>query len=142
MASIKIPQPEKRQLPAFRAGDTLKVHLKVTEGDSERTQVFEGTVIKRRGVGVGETFTVRKISFGVGVERTFPVYSPRVQKIEVVRTGKARRARLFYLRGLAGKAARLSEDNREIEVMADEPAAAAPAAEKPAPAAKTEAPKA
>ncbi|OGS41602.1 MAG: 50S ribosomal protein L19 [Elusimicrobia bacterium RIFOXYD12_FULL_66_9] len=96
----------------FRAGDTVKVHMKVKEGDSERVQVFEGTVICRRGRGASENYTVRKISFGVGVERTFPVTTPHVVKVELVRSGKVRRARLYYLRGLTGKSARV--DEREV----------------------------
>ncbi len=96
-------------LPAFRPGDTVRVHVKVTEGSRERIQVFEGVVIKRRGGGISETFTVRKISYGVGVERTFPVHSPKIDKLEVVRRGKVRRAKLYYLRNLRGKAARIKE---------------------------------
>ncbi|HEX7066257.1 MAG TPA: 50S ribosomal protein L19 [Bacillales bacterium] len=99
----------KQDLPDFRAGDTVRVHAKVVEGSRERIQVFEGVVIKRRGGGISETFTVRKISFGIGVERTFPVHSPRIAKIEVVRRGKVRRAKLYYLRALRGKAARIKE---------------------------------
>lgn len=94
---------------SFRPGDSVRVHLRIVEGESERVQVFEGTVLRRRGTGPNETFTVRKFSFGVGVERTFPMQSPRIQKIEVSKTGKARRARLYYLRKLSGKAARLEE---------------------------------
>ncbi|BBH20897.1 50S ribosomal protein L19 [Paenibacillus baekrokdamisoli] len=96
-------------LPRFRAGDTLKVHVKVIEGTRERIQLFEGVVIKRQGGGISETFTVRKISYGVGVERTFPVNSPKIEKIEVARRGKVRRAKLYYLRNLRGKAARIKE---------------------------------
>ena len=96
-------------LPRFRAGDTLKVHVKVIEGTRERVQLFEGVVIKRQGGGISETFTVRKISYGVGVERTFPVNSPKIEKIEVARRGKVRRAKLYYLRNLRGKAARIKE---------------------------------
>lgn len=96
-------------LPEFRAGDTVKVHVKVVEGNRERIQVFEGVVIKRQNGGISETFTVRKISYGVGVERTFPVHSPRIDKIEVTRRGKVRRAKLYYLRNLRGKAARIKE---------------------------------
>ncbi len=99
----------KQDLPQFKAGDTVKVHVKVVEGNRERIQVFEGVVIKRRGGGISETFTVRKISYGVGVERTFPVHSPRIDKIEVARRGKVRRAKLYYLRNLRGKAARIKE---------------------------------
>jgi large subunit ribosomal protein L19 len=96
-------------LPNFRPGDTVRVHVKVKEGQRERIQVFEGVVIQRRGGGISETFTVRKVSYGVGVERIFPVHSPRIEKIEVVRRGKVRRAKLFYLRKLRGKAARIKE---------------------------------
>ncbi|WP_280769004.1 50S ribosomal protein L19 [Salipaludibacillus daqingensis] len=99
----------KTDLPEFRPGDTLRVHAKVVEGTRERIQLFEGVVIKRRGTGISETFTVRKISYGVGVERTFPVHSPRIDKLEVVRFGKVRRAKLYYLRALRGKAARIKE---------------------------------
>ncbi|WP_114603514.1 50S ribosomal protein L19 [Staphylococcus sp. EZ-P03] len=96
-------------LPNFRAGDTVRVHVRIVEGTRERIQVFEGVVIKRRGGGVSETFTVRKISSGVGVERTFPVHTPKIEKIEVTRRGKVRRAKLYYLRNLRGKAARIKE---------------------------------
>lgn len=96
-------------LPSFRPGDTLKVHVRIVEGTRERIQVFEGVVIKRRGGGISETFTVRKISYGVGVERTFPVHTPKIEKIEVLRRGKVRRAKLYYLRSLRGKAARIKE---------------------------------
>lgn len=96
-------------LPDFRPGDTLKVHVKVVEGQRERIQVFEGVVIKRRGSGVSETFIVRKISNGIGVERTFPLHSPKIDRIEVMRRGKVRRAKLYYLRSLRGKAARIKE---------------------------------
>lgn len=96
-------------IPSFRPGDTLKVYVKVIEGSRERIQLFEGVVIKRRGGGISETFTVRKISYGVGVERTFPLHTPKIDKIEVARRGKVRRAKLYYLRGLRGKAARIQE---------------------------------
>lgn len=96
-------------LPEFRPGDTVRVHVKVIEGSRERIQVFEGVVIKRRGGGISETFTVRKVSYGVGVERTFPLHTPKIAKIEVVRRGKVRRAKLYYLRNLRGKAARIKE---------------------------------
>ena len=96
-------------VPAFRPGDTLKVHVKVVEGSRTRTQVFQGVVIARQGGGVSETFTVRKISFGVGVERTFPVHTPTVERIEVVTRGDVRRAKLYYLRNLRGKAAKIKE---------------------------------
>ncbi|MBS4172495.1 50S ribosomal protein L19 [Bacillus sp. FJAT-49736] len=96
-------------LPAFRPGDTVRVHVKVIEGTRERIQVFEGVVIKRRGGGISETFTVRKVSYGVGVERTFPLHTPKIANLEVVRRGKVRRAKLYYLRNLRGKAARIKE---------------------------------
>ncbi|MDR1721206.1 MAG: 50S ribosomal protein L19 [Endomicrobium sp.] len=96
---------------SFKAGDQIKVYFRVTEGENERVQVFEGTVIRVRGSGLSRTFTVRKVSFGVGIERIFPINSPRIDKIEVVRRGKVRRAKLYYLRNLSGKAARISEDS-------------------------------
>ena len=96
-------------LPAFRPGDTLRVQVKVVEGDKERLQAFEGICIRRRGGGLSETFTVRKVTYGVGVERTFPLHSPSVDRIEVVRRGVVRRAKLYYLRQLKGKAARIKE---------------------------------
>lgn len=100
-------------IPDFRPGDTVRVHAKVVEGERERIQLFEGVVIKRRGAGVSETYTVRKISNGIGVERTFPVHTPRVALIEVIRQGKVRRAKLYYLRDLHGKAARIPERRRK-----------------------------
>ena len=96
-------------IPDFRPGDTVKVHVRVVEGNRERVQVFQGIVIRRQGVGVRETFTVRKVSFGVGVERTFPVHSPTIAKIEVVTLGDVRRAKLYYLRQRSGKAAKVRE---------------------------------
>ncbi|AIG65280.1 50S ribosomal protein L19 [Weissella tructae] len=99
-------------LPEFRAGDTVRVHARIVEGTRERVQLFEGVVIKRQGTGIQATYTVRKISSGVGVERTFPLHSPRVDKIEVVRYGRVRRAKLYYLRALHGKAARIPEARR------------------------------
>ena len=96
-------------IPAFRPGDTLKVHVKVVEGSRTRVQVFQGVVIARQGGGVSETFTIRKVSFGVGVERTFPVHTPSIEKIEVVTRGQVRRAKLYYLRNLRGKAAKIKE---------------------------------
>lgn len=114
--SIIIQQLEQEQLrkdiPDFRPGDTVRVHVKVVEGNRERIQVFEGVVIKRQRAGVRETFTVRRVSYGVGVERTFPVHSPRLEKIEVTRHGRVRRAKLYYLRNLSGKAARIKERER------------------------------
>ena len=96
-------------VPAFRAGDTLKVHVKVVEGTRARVQVFQGVVIRRSGGGVRESFTVRKVSFGVGVERTFPLHTPIIDKIEIVQRGDVRRAKLYYLRSLRGKAAKIKE---------------------------------
>src|ERR1041384_1680342 len=96
-------------IPDFGPGDTLKVHVRVVEGNRERVQVFQGAVMRRQGSGIRETFTVRKVSFGVGVERTFPVHSPTLQKIEVVTQGDARRAKLYYLRDRVGKAAKIKE---------------------------------
>ncbi|MEQ1949178.1 MAG: 50S ribosomal protein L19 [Bryobacteraceae bacterium] len=106
----KITNQNKRvNHPDFRPGDTIRVHVKIREGDKERLQVFEGTVIAKNNVGMGETITVRKVSFGHGVERIFPTSAPVVDHIDVVRTGRVRRAKLYYLRGLKGKAARLRE---------------------------------
>ncbi|MBI4665047.1 MAG: 50S ribosomal protein L19 [Nitrospinae bacterium] len=99
----------KESTTEFRIGDTVRVHIKVVEGEKERIQIFEGVVIAKKNHGLKETFTVRKVSSGVGVERIFPVHSPRVEKLEVVRSGKVRRAKLYYLRELKGKAARLAE---------------------------------
>ena len=103
----------KSDIPAFRPGDTVQVHVKVIEGTRERIQVFEGVVIKQKGGGIRETFTVRRIAYGVGVERTFPLHSPRIDKIVVKRHGKVRRAKLYYLRSLTGKAARIKEIRRD-----------------------------
>ncbi|MGD8190177.1 50S ribosomal protein L19 [Brevibacillus ginsengisoli] len=102
----------KQDLPAFRPGDTVRVHVKVIEGQRERIQLFEGVVIRRRGTGVSETFTVRKISYSVGVERTFLLHTPKIDKIEIVRHGRVRRAKLYYLRDRVGKAARIKEIRR------------------------------
>ena len=120
---IKLVEADNAQrradLPAFRSGDTVNVHVKIREGAKERIQIFTGTVIQRRNPSSGgETFTVRKISNGVGVERIFPVLSPNIDKIEIVRTGKVRRARLFYLRGRQGKAARLKERKPKVTAVA------------------------
>jgi len=99
-------------LPDFRVGDTVKVHVKIVEGDKERVQPFEGVVIRRKAGGIRSTFTVRKISYGIGVERIFPLHSPRIEHIDVVTRGKVRRAKLFYLRGLKGKAARIRGEKK------------------------------
>ncbi len=112
-----------KEQPEFRAGDTVRVHVRVVEGDKERIQVFQGVVIGRRGGGTRETFTVRKISGGIGVERIFPLHSPSLSRIEVIRRGKVRRAKLYYLRALRGKAARIEE--RRDEQGAPRSAAAA-----------------
>ena len=102
-------------IPEFRAGDTVRVHAKIVEGTRERIQIFQGVVIKRHGAGISATYTVRKISNGVGVERTFPVHSPRVAKIEVVRYGRVRRAKLYYLHERTGKSARIPERRRDVK---------------------------
>ncbi len=102
-------QQIKQDIPDFKPGDNVKVHYRITEGNRERIQVFQGDVIRRHGESSRETFTVRKISFSVGVERTFPVHSPKIEKIEVVRKGKVRRAKLYYLRDKVGKAAKIKE---------------------------------
>ena len=111
MDVLKLVESEqlKKDLPSFNAGDTVKVHVRVIEGTRERIQVFEGAVLKRQGSGLRETFTVRRISYGVAVERTFPINSPKIDKIEVVRRGKVRRAKLYYLRDRIGKSAKIKE---------------------------------
>ncbi len=101
-------------IPEFRPGDTVKVHVRVVEGNRSRIQVFQGVVIRRQGGGIRETFTVRKVSFGVGVERTFPVHTPVVEKIEIMTRGDVRRAKLYYLRELRGKAAKIKEKREQI----------------------------
>jgi large subunit ribosomal protein L19 len=103
----------KDKIPEFRPGDTLRVHTKIKEGDKERIQIFEGVVIQQRGKGIGSTFTVRKVSAGVGVERVFPLHSPNVTRIERLKQGRVRRAKLFYIRGLTGKSARIREKRKE-----------------------------
>ena len=102
-------QQIKQDLPEFHVGDNVKVHYRITEGNRERIQVFQGDVIRRQGESVRETFTVRKISFSIGVERTFPVHSPKIEKVEVTRKGDVRRAKLYYLRNKVGKAAKIKE---------------------------------
>jgi len=109
-----IEKRQLRELPEFKAGDTLRVHFKVIEGQRQRVQVFEGICIKRQGAGVRETFTVRKQSFGVGVERTFPVHTPKIEKIDVVSIGDVNRAKLYYLRGKVGKKARIRELRQDV----------------------------
>lgn len=111
MSLIRLVEQEqlRTDLPEFGPGDTVRVHVKVVEGNRERVQAFEGVVLKRQGGGISETFTVRRVTYGVGVERTFPVHSPRLEKIEVVRKGNVRRAKLYYLRNVQGKAARIKE---------------------------------
>ncbi len=99
-------------IPDFRAGDTVKVHVRIKEGDKERIQVFQGVVLRRRGSGLDATFTVRKVSYGVGVERIFPLHAPVIDRIEVVTRGRVRRSRIYYLRNLRGKAARIKERRR------------------------------
>src|SRR5258707_8439961 len=104
-----INKHKRTDIPEFRPGDTIKVHVKIKEGDKERLQAFEGTLIARKNTGLGETITVRKVSFGYGVERIFPLHGRLIDHIDIVRTGRVRRAKLYYLRGLKGKAARLRE---------------------------------
>lgn len=121
-----------RAVPEFDAGATLRIHVKVVEGTRERVQVFEGVCIARKNAGLNSSFTVRKISYGEGVERVFPLHSPRIDRIEVVRHGKVRRAKLYYLRGLTGKRARIAERARSrigkgVEIVAPAAAASAPA---------------
>jgi len=108
-----------RKLPAFRPGDEVEVHFRIREGEKERIQVFKGVVIRRKGGSIRETFTVRKVSYGVGVERIFPVHSPKIEKLEVIRRGHVRRAKLYYLRNLRGKKARLRRSRRgETDIKA------------------------
>ena len=99
----------KKEIPLIRVGDTVRVYNKIKEGNRERVQLFEGTVIGKHGGGISETFTVRRVSYGVGVEKTFPIHSPNVEKVEIVRVGKIRRAKLYYLRGRVGKASKVKE---------------------------------
>ena len=129
--STIIESLERRQLrdvPAFKAGDTVRVHFKVIEGTRQRVQVFEGICIKRQGSGVRETFTVRKSSFGVGVERTFPLHTPKIEKIEVAAVGDVNRAKLYYLRGKVGKKARVRELRQDVVRKPKGAQAAEPAA--------------
>jgi large subunit ribosomal protein L19 len=114
----------KKDREGFAPGDTVRVQVKVVEGEKERIQAFEGVVIRKRGEGVKASFTVRRISYGVGVERTFPLHSPRIERVELVRHGRVRRSKLYYLRGLAGKAARLKEKRVTVPGMATTTAAA------------------
>jgi large subunit ribosomal protein L19 len=106
----------------FGPGDTVRVHARIVEGEKERTQIFEGIVIRKRGEGVKASFTVRRISYGVGVERTFPLHSPRIERVEKIRSARVRRSKLYYLRGLAGKAARLREKRVVVPVTVETPA--------------------
>lgn len=108
---------DKRTIPAFQPGDTLRVNVRVVEGNRTRVQAYEGVCIARSGAGLNESFTVRKISYGEGVERVFPVYTPLIESVDVVRRGKVRRAKLYYLRGLTGKAARIVERKQEKKVV-------------------------
>ena len=134
----------KAKIPDLKVGNTVRVHVRIKEGNKERIQVFEGIIIKVQGAGVNKTFTVRKISYGVGVEKTFLIHSPLVEKVEVVRVGKARRAKLFYLRDRVGKAAKTKEiagariENIEISVKGEEAPAAVETVEAPVEVAQTE----
>jgi ribosomal protein L19 len=142
----------RKDIPQFRAGDELKIHVRVIEGNKSRLQVFQGVVIRRQGDGVRETFTIRKVSYGVGVERTFPVHTPVIEKIELVKKGEVRRAKLYYLRDLRGKAAKIREKRDGVEGYGDgilstpeafvvaAPVAAAPVVEAPVAEAVVEAP--
>ena len=137
----------RKDIPQFRAGDELKIHVRVIEGNKSRLQVFQGVVIRRQGDGVRETFTIRKVSYGVGVERTFPVHTPVIEKIELVKKGEVRRAKLYYLRDLRGKAAKIREKRDGVEGYGDgilstpvsEPIIEEAVAEVPAPVATPEA---
>jgi large subunit ribosomal protein L19 len=122
-----LAKQQMRELPPFRVGDTVRVHYRITEGDKERVQVFQGTVIRKSGGGLGRTFCVRKRSSGVGVERVFPYHSPRIEKLEVVSHGRVRRARLYFLRELQGKAARL-KGTRDTDTSAESRASQPPPA--------------
>ena len=127
-----LPDPSRRDLPPFRPGDTVRVHVNVREGDKERVQVFEGVVIRRRRGGSDGSFTVRKVSYGVGVERIFPCESPQVKKVEIKARGHVRRARLYYLRQLAGKKARLRTKIRDVSgLVAEDSGTAAEALQDP-----------
>jgi large subunit ribosomal protein L19 len=119
----------KSGIPPFRPGDTVRVHVKVVEGESERIQPFEGVVIAKRNFGIKETFTVRKVSFGIGIERIFPVHSPRIAKIDLVKSGKSRRSKLYYLRNLTGKAARIEEKDVVVQQSAAGAKVSSPVAE-------------
>jgi len=123
------PTSPRRDLPPFRPGDTVRVHVNITEGDKQRIQIFEGVVIRRRGHGPSASFTVRKVSYGVGVERIFPVEAPSVTKVEIKARGHVRRARLYYLRELRGKKARLRSKVRDLSGLISEEEAAGSAAE-------------
>lgn len=116
-----VEKPYLKKVPTFRPGDAVRVFVKVIEGESERIQPFEGIVFRKRGSGLSETFSVRKISFGVGIERTFFLHSPRLEKIELVKSGKVRRSRLYYLKKLSGKAARLTEKEEMTETEDSQP---------------------
>ena len=120
-----IEQAQLRSLPDFRVGDTVKVHFRISEGEKDRVQIFQGTVIRKCSGGIGATFAVRKTSYGVGVERIFPVHSPRIEKIEIGFRGRVRQARLYYMRELEGKKARLKESTRDRGVQAGSKAAKA-----------------
>ena len=125
-----IVKNQRTDLPTFRPGDTLKVHVKIKEGDKERLQAFEGTLIARNNTGLGESITVRKVSFGQGVERIFPVQAPVIDHIDVVRTGRVRRAKLYYLRDRVGKATKLREKKSKLDVAATPTANGAPKGKK------------
>jgi large subunit ribosomal protein L19 len=116
MDAVELVEREqlRTDLQAFRVGDTVKVHVRIVEGEKERVQSFEGVVIRKKGGGIRSTFTVRKISYGIGVERVFPLHSPRIDRVDVISRGKVRRAKLFYLRNLRGKAARIRTQKKQV----------------------------
>ena len=116
MDAVELVEREqlRTDLEAFRVGDTVKVHVRIVEGEKERVQSFEGVVIRKKGGGIRSTFTVRKISYGIGVERVFPLHSPRIDRVDVISRGKVRRAKLFYLRNLRGKAARIRTQKKQV----------------------------
>ncbi len=126
---------QKKKLPKFRTGDTVRVHTKILEGDKERIQIFEGLVIKKRGSLINESITVRKVSYGVGVERVFPIHSPMIDKIEIKQHGQVRRSKLYYLRDLTGRAARIEEKKLEEQIISED-LEAAPVVEEETKAAK------
>lgn len=140
LEKINFTSLPRNNIPEFKAGDVVRVYCKIVEGEKERIQIFEGVVIKRHNYGISSTFTVRKVSYGVGVERIFPLYAPTIEKIELVTPGRVRRAKLYYLRNLSGKKARISEEQRAY-LVAEPTEATAPEVPPPAEEKPTEQPK-